>query len=72
MKDSIIRPISEAEQRKRVGAALRTIRGEFGVTLGQVSRALEVSVVYVSECERGKHKLTQSDLQQWLRAITSA
>ena len=63
--------LSETEIRARAGAAIRTIRQELGLTLGQASRALLISVVRVSEVERGKRRLDRSTLKDWLLAFAT-
>ena len=41
---------------ERFGEVLRRTRQDAGMTLGNVARLLEISVVYVSDVERGNRK----------------
>ncbi len=71
MNDAVIKRRTDAEVQEQLGSALRVVRCELGITLGQLARALAISTVYVSDVERGKTKLTPPELRQWLRALLS-
>lgn len=58
---------NNSDKCRRLGAAIRTTRREFGWSMGAVARACGIRVSFLSDIERGEAPLME--VEYWFRPI---
>jgi predicted transcriptional regulator len=59
-------PITDNET---LGRQMRDFREKSGISLREVARSIELSAMFLSDCERGKRKLNEEYLEKYISVI---
>jgi DNA transposition AAA+ family ATPase len=52
-----------------LGHQMRAFREKSGISLREVARGIELSAMFLSDCERGKRKLNEEYLEKYIAVI---